>query len=154
MCLLIPKLGIKPVGAMKMLSRMFTFKILLSIAVAALTVVVVRAFAQGTPRSAPAERALTLKFKEAELKDDTGNTFKSAVRALKGEQFSVRVKHSNGNVEEVMPATGASIKIDKVTTSELARSSDAEFTAIGTHVTQTVTSASKAEIQSVLDTLK
>jgi len=138
---------------MKMLSRMFTFKILLSIAVAALVVVAVRAFAQGTPRSAPAERALTLKFKEAELKDDTGNAFKSAVRALKGEQFSVRVKHSNGNVEEVMPAT-ASIKIDKVTTSELARSSDAEFTAIGTHVTQTVTSASKAEIQSVLDTLK
>ena len=153
MCLLIPKLGIKPVGAMKMLSRMFTFKILLSIAVAALAVVAVRAFAQGTPRSAPAERALTLKFKEAELKDDTGNAFKSAVRALKGEQFSVRVKHSNGNVEEVMPAT-ASIKIDKVTTSELARSSDVEFTAIGTHVTQTITSASKAEIQSVLDTLK
>ena len=139
---------------MKTLSRAVTSKLTILIAVAALAVVAIRAFAQGTPRPAPAERALTLKFKEAELKDDTGNAFKNAVRALKGEQFSVRVKHTNGNVEEVMPATGASIKIDKVTTSELARSSDAEFTAIGTHVTQTVTSASKAEIQSVLDTLK
>src|SRR2546423_3983679 len=84
LCLLIPKLGIKPVGAMKMLSRMFTFKILLSIALAALAVLAVFAFSQGTPRSAPPERAFTLKFKEAGLKDDTGNAFKSAVRALQG----------------------------------------------------------------------
>jgi hypothetical protein len=76
------------------------------------------------------------------------------MKALKGDQFSVRIKHQNGTTEEVMPASGASIKIDKVRASELATSSDSEFTPIGTHATQTVTSASKTEIQAVLDTLK
>ena len=140
---------------MKTLSRAITFKSIALIGVAILATVTIRAFSQSaTPRPAPAERQLTLKFKDAELKDDNDAAFKSAVRALKGEQYSLRLKHSGGNVEEIMPRTGASIKIDKVTTSELAKSSDAEFTAIGIHVTQSVTSANKAEIQSVLDTLK
>ena len=151
--MLIRKVGIKPDGTMKTLSRILPLKVLLTIAVAAVAVVALRAFAQGVPRPAPAEKALTLRFKDAELDEDAGTAFKNAVKKLKGEQFSLRLKHNNGNVEEVTPAT-ASIKIDKVTTSELARSSDAEFTAIGTHVTQTVTSTYKAEIQSVLDTLK
>src|SRR5256714_3983322 len=78
LCLLIPKLGIKPVGAMKMLSRMFTFKILLSIALAALAVVAVRAFSQGTPRPATPGKALDRKIKEGELKDETGDAFQNA----------------------------------------------------------------------------
>lgn len=138
---------------MKTLSRMLTLKVFLTIAVVAVAVVALRAFAQGVPRPAPAEKALTLRFKDAELIEDAGTAFKNAVKKLKGDQFSLRLKHSNGNVEEIMPVT-ASIKIDKVTTSELARSSDAEFTAIGTHVTQTVTSSNKADILSILDTLK
>lgn len=140
---------------MKTLTGTFTLKWVALLAVAALTVVAIRAFAQGaSPRPAPAEKKLTLNFKEAELKDDTGNTFKGAVRALKGEQYSVRVKDKSGKVEEVVPSQSTGMKIDKVTTSELAKSSDGEFTPIGMHVTQTVTSDSAAEITSVLDTLK
>ena len=140
---------------MKTLSGTFTFKWVALFAVAALTVVAIRAFAQAsTPRPTPAEKKLTLNLKEAELKDDTGNTFKGAVRALKGEQYSVRLKSQSGKVEEVTPSLSTGMKIDKVITSELAKSSDGEFTPIGMHVTQTVTSDSAAEIKSVLDTLK
>lgn len=140
---------------MKTLTGTFTFKWVALFAVAALTVVAIRAFAQGaSPRPAPAEKKMTLNFKEAELLDDTGNTFKTAVRKLKGEQYSVRVKHSDGKVEEVTPNQSTGMKIEKVITSELAKSSDGEFTPIGMHVTQTVTADSAAELKSVLDTLK
>lgn len=141
---------------MKTLSGTFTFKWVALFAVAALTVVAIRAFAQVTaaPRPTPAPQKLTLNFTEAELKDDTGNAFKTAVTALKGEQYSVRVKDKSGKVEEVVPSASTGMKIDKVTTSELAKSSAGEFTPIGMHVTQTVTSNSAAEIRSVLDTLK
>src|SRR6267142_2476166 len=114
---------------MRILSGTLRFRFVVAIAVAALAIVAIRAFAQAAPRPAPAEKQLTLQFKDAELKDATGNTFKSAVKALKGEQYSVRLKDQNGSVQEVMPTSGASIKIDKVTTSELAKSSDGEFTA-------------------------
>jgi hypothetical protein len=155
LCLLIRQLGIKPDGTMKTLSRTITFKSIALIGFAILATVTIRAFSQSaTPRPAPAEGKLTLKFNEAELADSTGAAFKRAVKALKGDQYSLRLKDASGHVEEVTPASGASIKIDKAMTSQLAKSSDAEFTAIGYHVTQTVTSASKTEIQSVLDTLK
>lgn len=140
---------------MKTLSRTFGFKYIISIAVVVVAVVAIRAFAQSaTPRPVPSDKKLTLKLKDAQLKDDTGDTFKRAVKALKGEQFSVRMTHQDGKVEEISPSSGASIKIDKVIKSELAKSSDVAFTAIGVHVTQTVTSDSATDIQTVLDTLK
>lgn len=140
---------------MKTLSGIFTFKLAVVIAVMAVGVLTVRVFAQGAaPRPVPAEKALTLKFKDAQLKDETENSFKAAMATLKGDQFSVRMTHKDGKVEEVMPSAGASIKVDKVIKSELVKSSDGEFTPIGMHVTQTVTSDSAAEIKSVLDTLK
>ena len=146
--------GVKPDATMKILSGTFTFKLALLIAVVALGAVAIRAFAQGsTARPVPSDRKLTLKLKDAQLKDATGNTFKGAMRALKGEQFSIRMTHNDGSTEEILPSAGASIKTDKVMKSELAKSPDGEFTAIGTHVTQTVTSDTKAEIQNVLDTL-
>jgi hypothetical protein len=40
------------------------------IAIAVLTVFAIRAFAQGAPRPVPSERSITLKFKDAELKDE------------------------------------------------------------------------------------
>lgn len=140
---------------MKTLSGTFTFKWVALFAVAVLTVVAIRAFAQASsPRPTPVEKRLTLNLKEAELKDDTGATFKTAVSKLKGEQYSVRLKDKNGKVEEVVPGQSTGMKIDKVTTSELAKSSDGEFTPIGMHVTQTVTADTAAEIKTVLDTLQ
>jgi hypothetical protein len=140
---------------MKTLSGTFAYKFVVVVAVVAMTVITIRVFAQGSgSRPVPSDRKMTLKFKEAELKDDTGDTFKRVVKALKGDQFSVKLKHKDGSEEDVTPASGASLKIDKVTKSELAKSSDGEFTAIGMHVTQSVTSDSTAEIQGVLDTLK
>ena len=125
------------------------------IAVAALTVLTIRAFAQASPvRPAPSDRKITLKFKDAALKDDTGAAFGRALKALKSEQYSARHTHNDGKVDDfpASPATG--MKIDKVTKSQLAQSSKDEFTPIGIHVTQLVTSDSATEIQAVLDTLQ
>jgi hypothetical protein len=98
---------------------------------------------------------MTLKFKDAELKDDTGDSFKKAMKAVKGDQYSLRIKHKDGKQEEIVPPPeGASIKTDKVISSRMAENSDTEFTAIGIHVTQTIVSDSATEIEQVLETLK
>lgn len=141
---------------MKTLSGTLSFKYIVSIAVVVMALVPVGAFAQGrSERPVPADRKLTLKLKDAELKDQTGAAFKKAVQALKGDQFSVRLKKEDGSVEEVTPAAGASIKIDKVTKSALAQSLEGDkFTPIGARATQSITSDSSTEIQAVLSTLK
>lgn len=140
---------------MNTLSRTALSKIVVGLVLAGLTILTIRAFAQGSnPRPNPSDRKLTLKIKDAELKDDTGATFKRVMGALKGDQYSVRIKHKDGKSEEIVPSSGASIKLDKVIKSELATGSDLEFTAIGIHVTQTVVADTAEELGRVLEALK
>jgi hypothetical protein len=142
------------------------FKLVAVAVIVALAILTIRAFAQGPspnqrPPPPPPDRTLTLKFKDAQLNDDTENKFKEAIRALGTEQpYSVRVNHHNDLHDDYdndhpppRPASSG-MKTDKVTTSELAKSAAGEFTAIGSHVSYNVTSDRKTDIQNILNTLK
>jgi len=135
------------------------FKLVAVAVIVALAILTIRAFAQGpspNQRPPPPDRTLTLKFKDAQLNDDTENEFKKAIRALGTDQYSVRVNHHDGSHDDYPPPPPASsgMKTDKVTTSELAKSAAGEFTAIGSHVSYNITSDKPEDIRNVLATLK
>lgn len=154
--MLIGEQKIKPNINMKIVSGKIKSALVIALVVSVVALFTIRVFAQGsTPRPTPADKRLTLKLKDAELKDDTGDSFKKAMKAVKGNQYSLRVKYKDGKQEEIVPPPdGASIRTDKVISSEMAKNSDTEFTAIGVHVTQTIVSDSAAEIDQVLQSLK
>jgi len=144
---------------MKALSGTFTFKVLVLLAIGTLAALMIRAFAQGPPPQRPAyvERKLVLKFaKETEVKDEAG--FKNILIGLGQDQYKIHYRHEDNSQEDLPPpphrSTG-SIKTDKVTASELAKSgASGEFTAIGSHVSYNITSDKPEDIRNVLATLK
>ena len=144
---------------MKTLSRTFTFKVLALLAIGAPAALMIRAFAQGPSpqRPAYAERKLVLKFaKDTEVKDEAG--FKNILIGLGQDQYKIHYRHEDNTSEDFPPPphplTG-SIKTDKVTASELAKSAPTgKFTAIGSHVSYNITSDKPEDIRNVLATLK
>jgi hypothetical protein len=82
--------------------------------------------------------------------------FIKALRTLsKRASWQFRIVHDNGSFEDFHSSSKLSIKTDKVTMSEIAKSASAgELTAIGSHVTHRVYSKSLKDIQIVLDALK
>jgi hypothetical protein len=117
-----------------------------------------RSFAQqGAAKPPPVDRKITLKFKDAMVKNE--DVFKSKLARLDARQYQVRLKHSDASKpDEELPAGSSSkaeIKTEKVTESAIAKSySSEELVVIGPHVTQAITSVDKAEIQSILDELQ
>jgi hypothetical protein len=132
-----------------------TSKVVVVTTIAVLTVLSFRSFAQpGGGKPPPPERKLTLKFKDAQVRSEDG--FKAKVCGLSSQQYQVHMKHSDASKPDEdwppCPPAKTGLKTDKVTTSAIVKNeSPEELTVIGPHVTQAITSASKAEIQSILD---
>lgn len=136
-------------------------KTLAIVAVTAVAALTFHSFAQSSaPKPqppAPADLKITLKFKNAMVKDE--DAFSRKLAKMDKKQYQVRMKHANASKpDEDFPPTApaqSEIKTDKVTVSEFAKNgSTEELTVIGPHVTQAVTSASKDDIQAVLDELQ
>lgn len=141
-----------------MKSILGTVKIVVIAVVAVLAGLSFRSFAQpnAAERDVP-ERKITLKFKDAQVKNE--DNFKAKLCRLGTQQFDVKMKHSDATKpESIFPPCAVAksdIKTDKITTSVVVKNSAAdEYTVIGPHVTQKVTSATKAEIQGILDELQ
>jgi hypothetical protein len=139
---------------MKTLSRGIKFVILPIIALAA--ILTFRAFGQGPSAQPPpyTERKLVLTFaKETGVTNETA--FKNALKVLGQDQYRIKYKHHDNTTEEFPPPPTASIKTDKVTASQLAKSAQAgELTPIGSNVTIKVTSNNSSDLTKVLQSLE
>jgi hypothetical protein len=144
---------------MKTLSGTFTFVVLALVAMIA--VVSFRAFAQPAQPVAD-KKKFTLKIggptKEDYVEVTDQNDFDKALNDVKnhGGQYKIRFKDDHGKVfDPYDPNHHASIKTDKVTTSEVARSAPAgESAANDPNVTYHLSSDSTKDIKNVLDTFR
>ena len=151
---------VKPVDTMKILSRPFVFAVLAIIAIGA--AVSFRAFAAGSQKQTDPPKKFTLKFggptKEDYVEVKSQGEFDTALEALakNGGQFTIRFKDDHGKVfDPYHPGHHASIKTDKVTTSELAKNAPAEESAANDpNSTYHLSADSATDIKSVLDTFK
>jgi hypothetical protein len=139
---------------MKTLSGTVGFVVLAVIAIVAL--LGLRAFATGSTKTAFVDKKFRLKIglnkdDYAEVTDD--NAFKAALARFPKDQYDIRFKPDHGPViDHYQPV---SIKTDKVTTSEVAKSAPAgEAAANDPHYTQRVTSDNPTDIKAVLATFK
>ena len=142
---------------MRTLSGTFTFVVLAVIAIVA--VLTFRVFAQGSGNPSPTfvDKKFVLKIGGPTKEDYAEVTnevdFKAVLARLGKDQYRIRFKDDSGKITD--PYYALSIKTDKVTTSELAKSAaTGELTAIGRHVTVKVTSDNVADLTEVLKTLK
>lgn len=147
---------------MKALSGTFAFKLGLLAVIAIVAVLTFRAFAQGTPTPASADKKFKFTLKigrtETEYVDvKNKDEFDKALCALKanGGYFKVGFK-KDPEATPIDPydptCSTASINTDKITTSELAKNAPAgESAANDPHAVYRVQSNSATDLQAVLD---
>ena|SRR5712691_7878056 len=142
---------------MKTLSGKLKYVVLAAIVV--LAIFTLRAFAAPPcpPDPGPDKAVFILKMiKPVTAKDQ--DHFKDVLAGLGTKLYCIHVAHNNGKPDEdiVSPnQTKLDIKTDKVMTSETPKSAEGEeLTPIGVHVTQLVSSPSKADILTVLNALQ
>jgi hypothetical protein len=160
LCLLIQARGAKPVSTMKTLSRTLGFVAIAVVAIVA--VLAIRPFAQATPTPAAGKKKFELKFggpsKENYADVKSQDAFDTAVKTLSehGGQYEIRFKTNQGAVSDPHhPGGRASIKTDKITTSEVAQTQPAEeSSADDPNAVYRVMSNSTTDIKNVLDTFK
>jgi hypothetical protein len=143
------------VSIMKTLSRTLGFVALAVIAIVA--VLTFRAFAQPTPTATHAHKTFKLNFggpgkdNYAEVDQEALDT---ALRTLGRDQYKIRFLAKVGDtpIEDYHPSGQASIKTDKVTTSEVAKNAPAEESlAYDPKAVYHVQSNSTTDIKAVLD---
>jgi hypothetical protein len=140
-------------------------KLVIVLTIVALAIWSYRAVA--TPPPAPQtnpnykDKKFELKFKEQDnvrpqFKNGDEAAFNAALQKFADDQIDLTVKRDTGADSHYPPKPkGASMKTDKVTTSELAqRAADGDLTPIGTNVITKVSSASAQDITDILNTLK
>jgi hypothetical protein len=142
---------------MKTLSGTFTFVVLTVIGIVAVFTFRVLAQGSGEPSPAVVDKKFVLKIggptKEDYAEVTSEAAFKAALGRLGKDQYHIRFKDDSGKITD--PYYALSIKTDKVTTSELAKSAaTGELTSIGRHVTIKVTSDNVADLTEVLKALK
>ena len=122
---------------------------------AAIVFLVILAFQACETTSPGAQRQFGLEIKEPFHLHNPA-AFIKALGTLSSQAFwEFRIVHDNGKSEDFHSSSKLTIKTDKVTMSEIAKSgSGAELTAIGSHVTHRVYSQNLKDIQIVLDALK
>jgi hypothetical protein len=141
---------------MKALSGTFAFKLALLAVIAIVVVLTFRAFAQPQPADG---KKFTLKIgrSDTEFVDvRSKGGFINKLKQLKEDQYQIDFKdHDGAPVEHYPPLPRVSIKTDKITTSEVARTEPAEeSSAYDPNVVHRVQSNSATEIKSVLDEFK
>lgn len=146
---------------MKTLSRTFAFKLTGLATVGVLAVLAFPACLKKTPAAAkkftPMKFTLKIGRTDTEFVDvQSKKQFIEALSKLKEEQYEIDFKdHDRAPVEHYPSLTSLSIKTDKVTTSEVAQNASSGGSAANDpNAVYRVTSNSKAEIKSVLDTFK
>jgi len=129
-----------------------TSKLVILAAIGALAILTFQA-CETTPPGA--KRQFGLEIKEpVHLRNPVA--FIKALRTLSKSAFwEFRIVHDNGKSEDLHSASKLRIKTDKVTMSEMAKTTSAgELTAIGSNLTQRIYSQNIEDIQIVLDQLK
>jgi hypothetical protein len=153
-------------GIMKTLFRKFGFALLALIAI--IVVLAIRGFAQPTATPTPCPEVQDMKLvlriggpgpdDFVALKNADAKDFNKALNDLRG-QYKIRFKPNQGNAKDCYhpgdhPGGPASIKTDKITTSEVARRAQGEEGAANDpYVTYRVTSNYTQDIINVLNTL-
>jgi hypothetical protein len=138
-----------------------TVKLVILVAIAALTVLTFRAFAQRTlPPEPSKEKATFVLYIKNPTAVKNEQKFKDVLKNLKTQLYEIHMVHSQGqgppeDIPSPTPFAKLDIKTDKVTVSETAKNeAGKEYTLIQVHVTQRVASMSTSDILSVLNELQ
>jgi hypothetical protein len=143
--------GVKPAGIMKTLSG--TFVIIVASGVVLVAVLSFHTFAAGSKQTAVSAKQfnLTIGKSATEYVGVDKQKFLDALSKFKG-KYQINYSSDGRGVEHYPPLAKASIKTDKITTSEVAKNAAAEGSAANDpNVTRFLNSDTATDLKTVLD---